>query len=98
MSIVSTISSHRVIGQLQYDVKEPRPNTYARNECDTNADTCCLGKNFTILNYTRRVDDVYAYDKSIKPIENVPIVSAATIFDDHTTGKSYVLSVSWHKT
>ena len=44
------------------------------NECDTNADTCALGMNFRILNYTSRVADVYAYDKAIAPICDVPIV------------------------
>eukprot|EP00978_Attheya_sp_CCMP212_P040132 scaffold215889_cov40-Attheya_sp.AAC.1 len=28
---------------------EAVPNTKAMNECDTNADTCCLGANFIIL-------------------------------------------------
>eukprot|EP00978_Attheya_sp_CCMP212_P046346 scaffold386257_cov35-Attheya_sp.AAC.1 len=52
---------------------EAVPNTKAKNECDTNADTCCLGTNFVILEYMMRTADVYAYDKSIKPIENIPI-------------------------
>ena len=63
----------------------------AENECDTNADTCCLGKNFIVLTPTFRTADVYAYDTSIKPIENVPIVSGATAYDDPTTGETYIL-------
>ena len=59
---------NQVISQVEHQVKEPVPNTMAKNECDSNADTCCLGKNFVILNYTRRTADVYAYDKSIRPI------------------------------
>ncbi|KAI2503573.1 hypothetical protein MHU86_10860 [Fragilaria crotonensis] len=61
---------------------DPPVNTSADNECDTNADTCCLGKNFVVLNATYRTADVYAYDSSIKPIENVPIVTGATAYDD----------------
>ena len=30
------------------------PNTRAQNKADTNADTCCLGQNFTPLHYTNR--------------------------------------------
>ena len=56
----------------------------AHNEFDTNADTCCLGKNFVILEYTRR---------AIKPIENVPIVSA-TAWDDPVTGDTYILVIN----
>jgi hypothetical protein len=73
----------------QFDT--PPPNTSANNECDTNADTCCLGKNFVVLHATFRTADVYAYDTSIKPIENVPIVSAATAYDDPMTGDTFIL-------
>eukprot|EP00978_Attheya_sp_CCMP212_P001406 scaffold2965_cov35-Attheya_sp.AAC.1 len=37
-----------------------------------------------------RTADVYAYDKSIKPIENIPIVKGATAYDDLDTGKTYI--------
>ena len=73
---------------------EPTSPTTADNECDTNADTCCLGPNFVILEYTRRTADVYSYDKSAKPIENVPIVTAATAWDDPVTGETYILVVN----
>ena len=63
----------------------------ALNECDSNADTCCLGNNFRILNYTRRVADVYAYDKSIKPMEGVPIVTGATAWTDPSTNITHLL-------
>jgi hypothetical protein len=71
---------------------DPPVNTRADNECDTNADTCCLGRNFIVLNPTYRTADVYTYDTSIQPaIENVPIVSGATAFDDSTTSNTYIL-------
>ena len=91
---VQGIISNRVISQVEHQVKEPVPNTMAKNECDSNADTCCLGKNFVILNYTRRTADVYAYDKSIEPIENVPIVCGASAYDDPKTGKTYILIIN----
>ena len=50
---------------------EPPTNTVADNECDTNADMCCLGKNFIVLNATYRTADVYAYNASIKPIKKL---------------------------
>ena len=70
---------------------DPPEHTTAENECDTNADTCCSGKNFVVLTSTFRTADVYAYDTSIKPIENVPIVSGATAFDDPVTGDTFIL-------
>jgi hypothetical protein len=71
--------------------QDPPVNTMAENECDTNGDTCCLGKNFLVLDATFRTADVYAYDTSIQPIENVPIVTGATAYDDPTTGTTYIL-------
>jgi Reverse transcriptase (RNA-dependent DNA polymerase) len=70
---------------------DPPANTTAENECDTNADTCCLGRNFVVLQSTFRTADVYAYDTSIRPIENVPIVTGATAYDDVTSGRTYIL-------
>ena len=70
---------------------DPPEHTVAANECDSNADTCCLGTNFVVLQATYRTADVYAYDTSIQPIENVPIVSGATAYDDPTTHTTYIL-------
>ena len=70
---------------------DPPVDTTADNECKTNADTCCLGKNFLVLHSTYRTADVYAYDTSIQPIENVPFVTAATAFDDPTSGATFIL-------
>ena len=38
--------------------------------------------------------DVYAYDKFIKPLSNVPVVSGATAWDDPITGQTYILVVN----
>ena len=70
---------------------DPPVNTAANNECDCNADTCCLGKNFVVLQATYRTADVYAYDSSIKPLENVPIVTGATAYDDPVSGNTFIL-------
>ena len=71
------VRASTTITQLRWS--EPPAHTTADNECDTNADTCCLRKNFIVLNPTYRTADVYAYDTSIQPIENVPIVTAAIV-------------------
>ena len=70
---------------------DPPANLTANNECDTNADTCCLGTNFVVLQSTYRTADVYAYDSSIKPVENVPIVTGATAYDDPVSGDTFIL-------
>ena len=84
-------STARKIGRVSSNVNEPIGGEIAMNECDTNADTCYLGTNFQVLAYTRRVADVYAYDASIEPIENIPIVTGATAWDDPATGETLML-------
>ena len=32
-----------------YYIEDPEPGNISVNEFDTNADTCCLGSNFTVL-------------------------------------------------
>ena len=72
---------------------EPEAGTIAANECDTNADTCCLGKNFIVLEYTQRAADVYAYIKDIEPIVGVPIVIMNDIINNKHVQFSSVTNV-----
>lgn len=67
--------------------------TSANNEADTNADTCCLGSNFTVLSYTNRTADVYPYDASYEPVKSVPIVSGATTYH-HPNGDAFILIIN----
>lgn len=85
-------SSHRKIASVTHSAsQQPSSDIVARNECDTNADTCCLGTNFTIMEYTSRVADVYGYDKSGSPAKDVPIVTGATAYDNPIDGNTYIL-------
>ena len=69
----------------------PAAGTPALNECDSNADTCCLGTNFLVLHHTNRTADVFPYEKSYKPMTNVPIVSGATAWDNPIDNTTYIL-------
>ncbi len=91
---MASVKTTRRIATAAAQHLEPEKPTTAYNECDTNADTCCLGKNFVVLEYTRRTADVYAYDESIKPIQNVPIVTGATAWTDPTTDETYILVIN----
>lgn len=42
----------------------------------------------------RRLADVYAYDKSLKPIEGIPIVNGETSWDYPITGQMYILVIN----
>ena len=68
--------------------------TSAWNESDSNADTCCLGNNFIVLQYTERTADVYPYDSSYSPLLNVPIGTGATAQDDPDTGITWLIIIN----
>ena len=76
---------------MSFTHHESAPGTQANNEGDSNADTCCLGSNFLVLEMTNRTAEVYPYDPSYEPIANVPIVSGATAYEDESDGSTYIL-------
>ena len=98
MASLSVQVSHVQTGQrkisqtkAKYQAQDPDPGTIATNESDTNADTCCLGKNFLVQSYTNRTVDVYSYNTSTAPITDVPIVTGVTAWDCPSTGNAYIL-------
>ena len=84
---------NRQCSSITSDYDPTIPGTTSNNESDSNADTCCLGSNFTILAYTNRTADVYPYNDSYEPVRQVPIVSGATKYD-HPSGQSYILIIN----
>ena len=60
---------------------------------DTNADTCCLGQNFVVLQYTQRTAEVFAYDDSLGS-KTILIVSGATAYTCPNTHETYILVVN----
>ena len=82
---VANVKTIRRIGSVSSNHQQLEPGFSSANECDTNADTCCLGRNFVVLEYTNMTEDVYAYDKDIAPLNNIPIVSVATSYHDVAT-------------
>ena len=74
-------------------VQEPIPGVGGYNEMDSNADTCCLGRNFILLGYTQRVAEVYPYDANMPPTR-VPIVSGATAYDVPGSNETIILIVN----
>ena len=76
------------IGSVSENRQQPEPEISAASKFNINAYTCCLGRNFIMLEYTTRTANVYAYDKEISPLNNVSIVSVATAWDDLVTGQT----------
>ena len=88
---INTIKSRRVIQELKMKgINQPVEVIKAVNECDTDLDTSCLGRNFVVYTNTYRNVEVYSYDKCVPP-KIVPIVPGATSYDIKKTGETVIL-------
>ena len=91
---VASVKTIRRIGYVSWNHQQNKPGVSAANECDTNANTCCLVRNFVVSEYTTRTAYVYAYDKEIAPLNDVSIVNGATAWDDPASGKTYIIVIN----
>ena len=87
-------SIRRCIGSVSANHQQPEPGISTANKFDMNEDTCFLGSNFIVLEYTTSKTYVYAYDKEILPWNNVPIVSGITAWDDLVIGQIYTIIIN----
>jgi hypothetical protein len=56
---------------------------------------CALDMNFIILHYTGRVCDVAPHNaQAYEPHCNIPIVTVATAYTDHETGKVFIIVIN----
>jgi hypothetical protein len=61
------------------------------SELDSHADTCVAGANCVALEETYQTVDVSGFSEQLETLKNVPIVTAATAYDDPNTGITYIL-------
>jgi hypothetical protein len=80
--------SQRVIFKMQTHVQQ---FTMGRTDLDSHADTCCAGATAHVIEYTGKTCDVSPFSKEYNAICNVPIVKAATAYDDPVTGETFIL-------
>jgi hypothetical protein len=60
-------------------------------ELDSHANTIVCGSNCVIIHYTGQECDVSPYTDAHESIKSVPIVQAATAYDNPETGETYIL-------
>ena len=87
----ATSSDRRVSSAKSNASSSSRQTVYSKCELDSHADTIVAGANCIILNYTGQECDVSAYRDDYTPVQNVPIVTAATAWQSHETGQTYIL-------
>jgi hypothetical protein len=63
-------------------------------ELDSHADTCCVGEDCRIIAVTEDVCQVHPFHPDYDAIEEVPVVQAATAYDDPDSGITYILIIN----
>ena len=72
----------------------PREPVTGKIELDSHADTCVLGRNFVVLQYTGRECDVVPFTDQYSAMAGVPIVTGATAFTDLDSGETIILVIN----
>ncbi len=84
MHNISQVQQHPRYYELSSTVQGPC-------ELDTHADTCVAGANCIILEESNQTVNVSAFTDTHEPLINIPIVTAATAYDEESTGTTYIL-------
>ena len=66
-------------------------HTIANSEIDNHADTTCFGSNFTAIEFTGEQCEVAPFSSEYTTMDNIPVATAATAWDDPTTGETIIL-------
>ena len=65
----------------------------ARNECDSHADTCCAGRNFTIIDLSDVECNVKGFSNDLGMLSKIPIATVGTLWVNPADGCSYILVI-----
>ena len=87
------VGAARLMARVQLDNLCPEEPIQGRIEIDSHADTCVLGKNFIVLDYTGRECDVVPYTEDYERKSGVPIVSGGTAWTDQSTSETFILVI-----
>lgn len=71
----------------------PAEPVFGTNELDSHADTCVLGRNFIVAQYSGRECDVVPYSSDYAAVTGVPIVTGATAWTDQHTGETWIIFI-----
>jgi len=90
-----TTSAHEHHNDNDRKIAQVNPNDqvtiFANCELDSHADMSVAVPKFKVLEYTNLTCSVTPFANSYKKKEDIPIVKAATAYDDEDTGTTYIL-------
>ena len=96
---------HRTISRIVSSVKKiaknkttkteyqhrPQSTLHGHIELDTHANTTVLGSNCVVLSYTGKECEVSPYSSQYEAVQNVPVVTGATVWTNAADGTAYLL-------
>jgi hypothetical protein len=75
-------------------VYNPEPQSVDRSELDSHADTCVAGSNTIPLWFTDKKVSVAPFIGEYVPLEDIPIASVATAWDNPSDGSTIILIIN----
>ena len=75
-------------------VYDPEDDDTGRSELDSHADTCVAGSNTVPLWYTDHKVSVSPFIGEYQPLEDIPVASVATAWDDPKDGSTIILIIN----
>ena len=96
---------HRIISRIVSSVRKiaknktteteyqhrPQSTSHGHIELDTHADTTVLGSNCVVLSYMGKECEVSPYSSQYEAVQNVPVVTGATVWTNTADGTAYLL-------
>ncbi len=67
--------------------------SFERTSLDSHADTSCAGSNTTVLALTGEKVNVFPFSDDLPAIQEVPIASVMTVWENPTNGEAWVLVI-----
>ena len=89
----AVVSGERFISSTRTNRSAPRYDydKRARAEIDSRADTVCAGSTFKLLEESSQYCVVSGFHSDMAPMQNIPVATVATAYDDPVTQETYVL-------
>ena len=91
ISVLGTVFLGKVRAQESLERYRTIPGHSSTCEADTHADTCVAGANMLALEATGEVCEVQGYSSELGTIKDVPVVRAATAWENTESGETIVL-------
>jgi hypothetical protein len=90
-SVHTVTSQDRTVFMVVYRKYQNHHETVSRQcELDSHAETCVMGANCVVLEETGQKVSISASTDAHRTFTNIPIVTAATAYDDTVTGTTYI--------